>query len=90
MLERLKTALRITTTAFDGELLGLIDAAKADLIRYGIKPEIFLLTPLPADVEVAIIAYAKSRFGSNAEADRWELIYAGEKAQLGIHEEYRA
>lgn len=88
MLEQIKLAIRIKTDAFDSELLNLIDACKADLIRFGIKAEL-LGNPVPADFSQAIIAYVKARFGASADAERWEQIYQDEKVRLGSHKEYR-
>ena len=89
MLEQVKLALRIKTDVFDSELFGLIEAAKQDLIRYGLKAELFDAEPYAADIEVAIISYCKARFGSSSDAERWEAIYQGEKTQLGVRTEYR-
>ena len=55
MLEQVKLALRISTLAFDVELMGLIEAAKLDLGIAGVT--------LPAELDqvctTAIITYCK-------------------------------
>lgn len=75
MLNRVKTALRISTTAFDNEINDLIAAAIDDMTLAGVEvePEIPLCRQ-------AIIAYAKWHFGEGN--DRFEPIYKEMKKQL--------
>lgn len=83
MLEEVKLALRITTTAFDVEIINLIEAAKTDLGIAGVT--------LPAELDSvcrrAIITYCKLNFG---EVDRVEMYdrlkasYDEQKAQLSM------
>ena len=78
MLELVKTALRITTTAYDSELNYLIDAAKLDLGIAGVVvPE-----ELDAVVKKAIITYCKMSFGLPEDYDRLKRSYDEQKAQL--------
>lgn len=78
MLELVKTALRITTTAYDSELAYLIDAAKLDLGIAGVVvPE-----ELDAIVKKAIITYCKMSFGLPEDYDRLKRSYDEQKAQL--------
>lgn len=87
MLERVKLALRISTTAFDSELLQLIEAAKLDLGIAGVV----LPAELDAICERAIITYCKLNFG---ELDRIEMYdrlkasYDEQKAQLSMSTGY--
>lgn len=77
MLEKVKTALRIKTTAFDEELRDLIDSAKLDLNVAGVVPgEIDQL------VKTAIITYCKMSFGIPEDYDRLKRSYDEQKAQL--------
>lgn len=80
MLEKVKMALRITTSAFDGELNELIAAAQLDLGIAGvvIPPEI------DAIVSRAIITYCKCNFGEPDEYDRLKASYDEQKAQLSM------
>lgn len=82
MLEAVKTALRITTTAFDGELTDLIESAKADL---GI-PGVVITEEAPAIVRTAIVTYCKIHFGEG----RLDLTdsYNEQKAQLAMCSTY--
>ena len=78
MLEMVKIALRITTSAFDDELNQLIEAAKIDLGIAGVVvPE-----ELDAIVQRAIITYCKLHFGLPEDAGRLKLSYDEQKAQL--------
>ena len=78
MLELVKTALRITTTAYDSELNYLIEAAKLDLGIAGVNvPE-----ELDAVVKKAIITYCKMSFGLPEDYDRLKRSYDEQKAQL--------
>lgn len=78
MLEQVKIALRISTTAYDSELTYLIAAALLDLGIAGVV--------LPAEldelVQVAIITYCKMSFGIPEDYDRLKMSYDEQKAQL--------
>lgn len=78
MLELVKLALRITTNAFDSELLGLIAAAKTDLGIAGVV----LPEALDDICAVAIITYCKMNFGQPDDYDRLKKSYDEQKAQL--------
>ena len=78
MLEQVKTALRITTTAYDSELIYLIEAAKLDLGIAGVVvPE-----ELDALVQKAVITFCKMSFGIPEDYDRLKRSYDEQKAQL--------
>ena len=78
MLEQVKLALRIKTTAYDSELTYLIAAAKLDLGIAGVV--------LPAEVDElvqkAVITYCKMSFGLPEDYDRLKRSYDEQKAQL--------
>lgn len=80
MLELVKLALRITTTAFDTELNLLIAAAQTDLGIAGVT--------LPAELDPicqrAVITYCKMNFGEPDEYDRLKASYDEQKAQLSM------
>jgi hypothetical protein len=80
MLEKVKLALRITTTAFDSELTELIAAAQLDLGIAGVV--------VPAEIDAivsrAIITYCKLNFGEPDEYDRLKASYDEQKAQLSM------
>ena len=87
MLEAVKLALRITTTAFDDELNQLIEAAKTDLGIAGVTVPVTTQSDLDQIIQRAIITYCKLNFG---ELDRVEMYdrlkssYDEQKAQLSM------
>lgn len=78
MLELVKTALRITTDAFDDELNLLISAAQTDLGIAGVE----LPAELDAICKTAIVTFCKMNFGIVDEYDRLKKSYDEQKAQL--------
>lgn len=78
MLEIVKTALRITTTAYDSELTYLISAAQLDLGIAGVV----LPDELDALIKKAVITYCKMSFGLPEDYDRLKRSYDEQKAQL--------
>lgn len=80
MLDKVKLALRITSTVFDNELNNLISAAKLDLGIAGIT----LPTEIDAIVSTAIITYCKMNFGEPVDYDRLKRSYDEQKAQLSM------
>lgn len=90
LLDDVKLALRITSSAFDSEIQDLINAARADLILAGVKPEKANddLDPL---IKRAIITYAKAHFGyDNPEAERFQKSYEMIKMHLTLSADYVA
>lgn len=80
MLARVKLALRITTSAFDDEITGLINAAYGDLGLVGISPA--ALSSADELVTTAVITYVKLHFGDPTDPDRLKKSYDEQKAQL--------
>lgn len=78
MLEKVRLALRITSTAYDEDLQGLIDAALADLGLAGVLNE-KVTSPL---IQRAVITYCRCHFGSPEDYDRLKASYDEQKAQL--------
>ena len=78
MLEKVKLALRITTTAFDNETEDLIAAALADLGIAGIINE----TQDDPLIIRAVVTFCKANFGEPDEYDRLKTAYDEQKAQL--------
>lgn len=78
MLDQVKMALRIKTTAYDSELTYLIAAAKLDLGIAGVV----LPDELDELVTRAIITYCKLSFGIPEDYDRLKVSYDEQKAQL--------
>lgn len=96
MLNEAKTALRITTDAYDGEIAGLLQAGALDLETAGV------IVPGTVDVSFdsstgeatdnstltdplvqrALITYVRKNFRSPADYDRVNESYEQQKAQL--------
>jgi len=77
-LDKVKKALRITTTALDDELTDLIAAAQTDLGIAGVV----VPSTLDEICTRAIITYCKLHFGLPEDADRLKRSYDEQKAQL--------
>lgn len=95
MLDKVKNALRVKTTAFDDEVQGLIDACKADLRLVGVNvPE--ATTPAAGEppaagdplIERAVILYAKANFGFNADSEKYQKAYDLLKCSLSLAGDY--
>lgn len=84
MLDKVKLALRITTTAFDAELEDLIAAALLDLGVAGVTN----LTQTDALIIRAVTTYVKMNFGECDQYDRLKASYDEQKAQLATNSNY--
>lgn len=80
LLEKTKTALRVTVDAYDSDLTDMIEAAKLDLGIAGVE----LPATLDAICERAIITYCRVHFSalSDGEFSRLKASYDEQKAQL--------
>ena len=78
MIEKVRRALRLKTEAYDEELRGLIDAARADLELAGIK-NAENSDPL---IDRAVITFCRVNFGSPEDYARLKASYDEQKAQL--------
>lgn len=80
MIEKVKLALRITTSAFDAEISDLIDAALLDM---GVAGVVNKDTTNPL-VMRAVITYCKCHFGQADDYDRLKASYDEQKAQMSM------
>lgn len=80
ILSAAKMALRVTTNAFDNEILGLISAALYDMQRAGIT-NTDTSDPL---VRRAVITFCRLNFGQPDDYDRLKKSYDEQKAQMGM------
>lgn len=96
MLDKVKSALRVKTAAFDDEIQDLIDACKADLRLVGVNvpedtpaegTEIAAGDPL---ITRAIILYAKANFGYSEDSDKYRAAYDYLKCSLSLAGDYHA
>ena len=89
MLDKVKTALRISINSFDDEILDLIEAAKLDLHVAGVRNDDLAKAATPTDALItkAIILYCKLYFGEPSTSDHWKSLkeaYNEQKAQLSM------
>lgn len=84
MLEKVKVALKITTTDFDSELTDMINAATIDLGLAGVE------NTLSTDALVirAICTYCRLNWGSPADYDKLKASYDEQKAQMSMSSLY--
>lgn len=80
MLEAVKLAMAITSSAYDQEIQGLINAALFDLGIAGVDKT---LTDDPLIIQ-AVKTYCRAHFRSPADYDRLKAAYDEQKAQLMI------
>ena len=93
ILQKVKTALRISMNTFDDELNDLIEAAKLDLGIAGVRNADLEagVTPTDALIIRAIVLYCQLYFGEPATSDHWKSIkeaYDEQKAQLSMASGY--
>lgn len=79
-LPAVKLALRITTTAYDSEITGLINAALKDMGIAGVTNN----DDTDALILRAIITYCRLNFGQPDDYERLKASYDEQKAQLGM------
>lgn len=89
LLDDVKVACRVTSTAFDDELSDLINAAFGDLGITDIAPE--LLTDSMPLIKMAVKTYCKMHFGEveDNKYDRLKSAYDEQKSQLLMSRRYR-
>lgn len=81
MLDLVKMALRISTTAYDTQLSMLIDAAVADL---GLAGVINIDTESDPLIKQAVCTYCAVNMGLTEDAERLKKSYDEQKAQLSM------
>lgn len=87
MLEKVRLALRYVDSALDSEISDIIDAAKLDLKRVGVViPQ--LDTEIDAQMEVAIILYARWQFDFENDGNRYKAMYFDKRADLALCGDY--
>ncbi len=89
LLDDVKRELRISSTAFDTEVLDLIESAKMDLMQSGIvETKIVETDPL---IKRAIVFYCKAYFGyDNPDAQRFYDSYRMLETHLALSGDYNA
>lgn len=77
LLDEVKLALRVTSDDFDTEVTALIDAARRDMVRQGVREDLLAEPTIDPLAKMAIVLFCKARFGfDNDDAERFETAYA--------------
>lgn len=85
MLEKVKTALRIKSDAYNDEIADIIEAAKLDLSISGVD----IIDDADPLIIRSIIMYAKANFGlDNPDAEKWNKAYVALKIHLALSSDY--
>ncbi len=87
LLDDIKAALRVNDTDLDGEILDLIEAAKADLILSGVH-ESKVNDDTDPLIKRAITVYVKAHFGYDDMGERFAQSYESLKCHLALSTEY--
>lgn len=81
LIAKVRTALRITTDAFDDEISDLINACLLDLEAAGVNKD----DTTNALIVRAVITYCRANFGDNmGDYDRLKASYDEQKAQMSM------
>jgi hypothetical protein len=86
LLDDVKLALRIKTSAFDTEITPIIDACKIDLRLAGVN---IIVETDPLN-QRAVVLYAKANFGSNLDSEKYQKSYDLLKCSLAVAGDYNA
>lgn len=86
LLDDVKAACRVKSTAYDWEFNDLINAAFADLGITDIQTALLVESGIKPLIKQAVITYCKIHFGFNADANyaRLKAAYDEQKAQLSM------
>ena len=90
LLDDVKTACRVTGTAFDVELSDLILAGFADIGITDVRSSLLTDTDTDPLIKRAIITYCKMNFGKIEDSvyDRFKASYDEQKSQLLMSSDY--
>lgn len=92
LLDDVKAACRVTSDAYNNELVDLIAAAFADMGVTNINPELLSDVVLKPLIKRAVLTYCKMNFGliDDTTYDRLKASYDEQKAQMLMSSEYRS
>lgn len=89
LLDKVKMACRVTTTAYDEELSDLICAGVRDIGITDVRQELLEnVNQLPPLIQRAVITYCRLNFGQPDDYDRLKRSYDEQKAQLLMSSAY--
>jgi hypothetical protein len=91
LIDDVKQACRVTSSAYDSELADLVEAALADMGITDIAPEFLAEASIPPLVKRAVLTYCKMNFGvvDDGYYDRLKASYDEQKSQLIMSRQYR-
>lgn len=84
MLSDVRSALRISSNAFDSELEMYISACKTDLKGSGLKT----ISETDNLTKVAIIKYCRAEMNYQGNGDKWKEAYREQKIAMGLNGDY--
>ena len=90
MLDKVKTALRVSSNTFDSEIQDLINAALADLRITGVNiPNQGGSSVLDDPLLIrAVIYYCKANYGYNEDSEKFQRTYEQLRDKLSLAGEY--
>lgn len=89
LLDKVKMACRVTTSAYDEELSDLICAGVRDIGITDVRQELLEnVNQLPPLIQMAVITYCRLNFGQPDDYDRLKRSYDEQKAQLLMSSAY--
>lgn len=90
LLDDVKVACRVASTAFDNELTDLISSALDDMGITDIKPELLVDSNPDPLIKQAVITYCRMNFGFQSDTyySRLKASYDEQKAQLLMSSQY--
>lgn len=91
LLDDVKVACRVTTSAFNNELTDLISAAFADIGITDVRPDLLESADTVPLIKRAVLTYCKMNFGTVDDGvyDRLKESYDEQKRQLMMSSAYR-
>jgi hypothetical protein len=90
LLADVKTALRLSASAYDDEVSDLIEAAQEALVMGGVSADAAAAATPAAPVKLAIILYCKAHFGlDNADSEKYERSFWLATGRLVMSSEYQ-
>lgn len=92
LIDKVKTACRVTNSAYNDELTDLIAAAFADLGITDIRSDVLTEQNISPLVQRAVITYCKLNFGfaqlEENQYNRLKSSYDEQKAQMSMNSAY--
>jgi hypothetical protein len=90
LIDDVKTALRLSASAYDDEISDLISAAQEALVMGGVSGEAATAATPAAPVKQAIILFCKANFGlDNPDSEKYERSFWLAIGRLVLSSEYQ-